>query len=283
MKSFPALLSVVFLANMAYASGPALLGSAQFNYIGISQIRELDKAGIPVLSSSAQDKIDKLHLLPLCAKSRLIGYADTEAQAAEGAAMWTKILSNAGIKVGKPSFENGMYLLPYEAPGGLEVREFMAEPRQFKPKDEDSLRGNMGMALGEMKKRNIPVIASFVVDIQDLLPTYSIYYLTKADQNEDYETQVRVLKPGDDIDFDILQKAGVDIIQKPETWMMVYIGKKVGFVSRIAKTQEEAEKKLKERVELLTGMGKVMIGSRIALMSEPYEDYKYFVNIYFYQ
>ena len=30
-------------------------------------------------------------------------------------------------------------------------------------------------------------------------------------------------------------------------------------------------------------MGKVLIGSRIALLSEPYEDYKYFVNIYFYQ
>ena len=30
-------------------------------------------------------------------------------------------------------------------------------------------------------------------------------------------------------------------------------------------------------------MRKIPIGSRIALLSEPYEDYKYFVNIYFYQ
>jgi hypothetical protein len=284
MKPFPALLSVLFLANMAHASGPQLLGSTAFDYVGISQIRALDKAGIAAFSSSAQDKIGKMHLLPRCAKSRLIGYADTDAQAAEGIAMWTKILSDAGIQAGKPSFENGMYLIPYDAPGGLEVREFMAEPRQFKPKDEDSLRANMTMALGEMKGRNIPVIASYVVDIQDiLLPTYSIYYLAKADQNEEHETQVRVLKAGDEIDFDILQKAGVDIIQKPDAWMMVYIGKEVGFVSRIAKNREEAEKKLKERAELLSGMGKALIGSRIALLSEPYEDYKYFVNIYFYQ
>ncbi|MBI5242283.1 MAG: hypothetical protein HY922_01210 [Elusimicrobia bacterium] len=283
MRPFPALLVAAFLANSAYASDVKLLGATGFDYVGIPQILALDQAGPPAFKAEPQDKIDKMHLLPRCGKSALFGYADTEAQAAEGIAMWTQILSNAGIKAGKPAYENGMYLLPYEASGGVEVREFMAEPRQFKPKDEQSLRENMAMVAGGMGKRGIPVIASYVVDLEFMLPTYSVYYLAKAEESRERETQVRVLKPGEDIDFDLLEKAGVDILQKPETWMMVYIGREVGFVSRIAKSQEEAEKKLKERVDLLTGMGKTMIGSRILPLAEPYEDYRFLVNIYFYQ
>jgi len=284
MRPFPVLLLVSFLPGAAFASGPRHFGSAEFRYVGIAQLRAMDGFSVPALEGAAQDKIGELHLLAQCSKSRVFGYADTEAQAAEALAMWSRILSEAGIRPGQASFKDGMYILPYEAPGGFEVREFTAEPRQFKPKDEGSLRENMGMALAELNKRNIPVVASFVVDVQDvLLPTYSIYYLVEADGNEDHETQVRLLKAGDEIDFDILAQAGVDIIQKPDAWLMVYIGKQVGFLSRIARTQEEAERKLKERAQELSGMGKAVIGSRVGVLSEPYEDYKYFVNIYFYQ
>ena len=128
-----------------------------------------------------------------------------------------------------------------------------------------------------------PANASYLVDSEYLLPTYVVYYLTKQQPRQEDETQLRILRPGDDLDFDLLGNAKIDIVQKPESWMMVYFGREVGAVGLIAKTEESAQQKLKERVDLLKGMGKVMIGSRIGPLSEPYEDYRYAISLYFYQ
>ncbi|HAH07110.1 MAG TPA: hypothetical protein DCM05_11425 [Elusimicrobia bacterium] len=262
------------LANQAAAE--------PFSYVGVQQLQQLDLAVPSVKAEASQDKIEKSHLFAQCGRKVLFGYADSDAEYAEALAYWTKVLAEAGIQAGKPTFEHGMYLLPYEA-GGLVLRDFRAEPKQFKPKDEASLRENMNLIANALHARGLPIVAAKVVNLEFMLPTYSLYYLTKPEEREETETQARVLKPGEDIDFDLLTEKGVDIVQKPEPWMMVYVGKEVGFVSRLAKDQAEAEKKLKERVELLTKMGKVFIGSRIHPLTEPFEDYKLLVNIYFYQ
>jgi hypothetical protein len=284
MKQFLSAVSLAVLAVSAQAySGPALLGSSEFRLPSLSQVRVLAAESVAGVPGEALDKVTDLRLLARCGKDSLFGFVDTEAQYRAAVERWTGVLNAAGIKPGTPTFKDGMYVLPYDA-GGRRIREFMAEPRQFKPKDEASLRENMGMILAEMRKEGFPIVASYVVDVEILLPTYSIYYLTGKDENEDHEKQVRILNRGDDIDFDILEGAGIRFLQKPETWMGVYVGPELGFVSRIAKTLESIQEKLKDRVEWLVGQGKVMIGTRIGeIPADVSEEYRYYVNIYFYQ
>ena len=236
-----------------------------------------------VLASADQDRVTRLELLPQCGNHKLLGFAKTDAEYAEAAAMWTKLLADAGARVGAPARSGEMYTIPYETVDGTVVRQFWAEPRQFKPKDDASRKANQAMLLGELHKRSLPIVASYLVDTEVLLPTYVVYYLTKEQPRQEEETQLRVLKQGDDLDFDILENAKIDIVQKPETWMMVYFGREVGAVTLAAKTQESAQQKLKDRVDLLTKAGKVMIGSRIAPLPEPFEDYRYYVSLYFFQ
>jgi len=114
-----------------------------------------------------------------------------------------------------------------------------------------------------------------------ILPTYSLLYLAKADDVPEHETLLRVLKPGDDIDFSLFSAAGVNIIQTPKTWMMVYIGPEVGFVSMAAHDQDEAAKKLQARKDFLIQNGKKLIADRVLPMDDA--DYKFEIDLYFYQ
>ena len=83
----------------------------------------------------------------------------------------------------------------------------------------------------------------------------------------------------------MFEAAGINVLQKPNTWMMVYLGPELGFVSRIGKTREEIDKKVQDRMDYLVGLGKKMIGTRIHELSaeDQWEDYKFVGNIYFYQ
>ena len=281
MKRFTAFGLVVLFAGVAQA---AELGFSNFGFSGLSQLRK-EGAAVPAaaLSAKDQDRITRVSLMPQCGSHSLLGFVQTDAEYAEAIGMWTQLLASAGAKVGTPVRNGEMYTLPYETSDGTVVRQFLAEPRQFAPKDEASRKANQAMILGEFHKRNLPIVASYLVDADYLLPTYVVYYLTKQQPRQEDETQLRVLRPGDDLDFDLLGNAKIDVIQKPESWMMVYFGRELGYVTMIAKTEESAQQKLKERVDLLTGAGKVMIGSRIAPLSEPYEDYRYYISLYFYQ
>ena len=92
---------------------------------------------------------------------------------------------------------------------------------------------------------------------------------------------MRVLKPGDDIEVDIYKKAGVDVIQTPETWMMVYVGPEVGYVTLWADSAENLETKIKARRDFLTGEGKKMIDVRREAIDDP--TYKFGAALYFFQ
>lgn len=278
MKPLALLAAALLSAAHAFASAPA----AEFGYSGPAQLRA-SAAAVPSVAGGPADVIDKSHLLAQCGKDALFGYAETPAQFEEAVALWNGILTHAGIRMGKPTFDKGFYTLPYEAADGLVLRDFTAEPRQFKPKDDASLRENRALISAALAQRGIPIVASYVVTIPEILPTYRLYYLAKEAKRPEDELQLRVLKPGDDIDFDLLAAKGIDILQKPESWMMVYLGRELGWVQRVAKTPEEAQKKLTDRVALLTGMGKVMIDARVSPLTPPFDDYRFLVSIYFYQ
>ena len=221
--------------------------------------------------------------------SVLFGHAETEEQFKEAVAFWTPILESLGASVGRTEFEPRVYFkIPYSLPDGRVIRRFLAEPRQFKPKDEASLRQNMAEIAGKMTDAGLTPVASFVTDLDFMLPTYAHYYLTRPDatgsEPQDHEKQVRILDRGEDLDMDILAKARVAVLQKPEPWILVYVGPELGMVSRCAETKELVEKKLQDKVAYLTGLGKEMIGSRVFAMDPVPEAYcKYQYNLYFYQ
>lgn len=276
------LLTLVALACAVSVQAAQTVGSLPFADLGLLEIRQSAPAA-PSLRGAPQDRLDKDHLLAQAGREVLFGYADTDAEFAEALAFWTNVLAGAGISAGKSTFERGFYTIGYKTADGSVIRQFMAEPRQFKPKDDASLRDNRAMVLAALARRQVPVLTSYVLDFDFMLPTYAVYYLTQPKARLEDESQVRVLKPGDDIDFELLKKSGIDILQTPESWMMVYVGREVGYVSRIGKTREEIEKKAKERADWLVSQGKVMIAVSIEPLSEPFEDYKFGAGLYFYQ
>ncbi|MEK7857714.1 MAG: hypothetical protein AAB320_01110 [Elusimicrobiota bacterium] len=275
------LTSLVLASLCASAQAAQTLGSIPFSDLGLRQVQSA--AAAPSVLGAPQDRLSKGYLLAQSGKEVLFGYADTDAQFEEAVALWSAILSGAGITPGKATFKSGFYTIPYKTADGSVIRDFRAEPRQFKPKDDASLRDNRAMVLSALAQRQVSVLTSYVLDLEFLLPTYNVYYLVKPQARTEDESQVRVLKPGDDIDFELLRRAGLDILQTPEKWMMVYFGREVGYVSRIGKTREEIEKKVKERAEYLVSQGKVMIGTVIEPLTEPFEDYKFGAGLYFYQ
>ncbi|MFH1724013.1 MAG: hypothetical protein ABII00_05250 [Elusimicrobiota bacterium] len=285
MKMISILIVSMMTANAAWAGSSRLLGSTVFLFAGAAQVREA-AADVPVFDGAPHDRVESVHLLPRCGDSSLVGRAENQDEYRQALARWTSILSAAGIKVGKPELREdiALYIIPYETGNGTIIREFMAEPKQFPPKDEQALRANRDMVVGKMGEAGLRILASYIVDVDSLLPTYSIYYLTTAEKMQESETQVRVLRPGGDIHFDVLEDAGVAIIQKPETWMMVYIGREIGMVTRYAGTMERAQERLAERTEFLVSRGKGMIGSKVSELSGGAAgESLYAVTLYFYQ
>ena len=178
-------------------------------------------------------------------------------------------------------FADGMYRIPYKTADGRIIRDFLADPRQFPPKDEAGLRANMALAQSALAKAGLNVVTARVLNVDALLPTYSLLYLTKSDENPQHETRLRVLKPGDDIDVDVYRGAGVNVVQTPVPWMLVYIGPELGYVTVIGKTQDEINGKLAKRKEFLLSEGKRLIADKIVPLDDA--DYKFAAAIYFFQ
>ncbi|MBI3566392.1 MAG: hypothetical protein HY079_14445 [Elusimicrobia bacterium] len=229
----------------------------------------------------AGDELSSYHMIAQAGRDRLFGYAQTEDQAREAIAYWTDALRQAGVLPVGASYADGMYQIQYRTADGRVIRDFLADPRQFPPKDEAGLRANMALVRAALEKAGHGVVAARVVSVDALLPTYSVLYLTKPDANPDHEARLRVLKPGDDIDVSVYKGAGVDVVQTPEPWMMVYLGPEVGYVTVIGKTRDEVLEKLAKREDFLKGEGKVLIAHKIEPMDDA--DYKFAAAIYFFQ
>src|ERR1019366_7677304 len=98
---------------------------------------------------------------------------------------------------------------------------------------------------------------------------YSILYLTQPNELPEHETRLRVLKAGGDIEFDVFRGAGINVVQTPETWMMVYIGPEVGYVALSAQTREDLDARVAKRREFLAGEGKKLIAERRGIIDDP--------------
>lgn len=267
--------SVLLVASAVHAQGlPAFSG------VSFRQIRA-ERSTLEAPAPKAGDVLSAYHMIAQAGRDRLFGYAQTEAEAAEAIKYWTGVLRDAGVTPGAAAFADGLYQIPYATADGRVIRDFLADPRQFPPKDEAGLRANMALVRAAAEKAGHPVVAARVVNVDALLPTYSLMYLTKADENPDHEARLRVLKPGDDLDVSIFKGAGVDVVQTPEKWMMVYLGPEVGYVAVIGKTEAEVLEKLAKREDFLKSQGKKLIAHKLEPMDDA--DYKFAAAIYFFQ
>ena len=265
----------LLLASAAYAQGLPAFGSISF-----SELRQT-KTSIAIPHAKAGDVLSAYHMIAQAGKDSLFGYADNDAEAAEATAYWTGILKAAGIAAGPATFADGMYQIPYKTADGRVVRDFLADARQFPPKDEAGLRSNMALAVDALKKAGLTVVATHVLNVDAILPTYSALYLTQSTEVPEHENRLRVLKAGDDLEFDVYRGAGVNVIQTPETWMMVYTGPEVGYVTLWAASQEDLDAKVAKRRELFSSENKKVIAER----REPIDDptYKFGAALYFFQ
>lgn len=238
----------------------------------------LEKAGV----------LTSLHLMPQAVRNRLISFG-TEAQFAEFTAMWNPILQSAGMAVGAVTYEADikMGVINYTSPGGLVLRRLIADKLNYdalNPTEVHNLKASMEAAL---EKNGLPVKASFYVKSDALRPTFALYYVTKGEENADHEKQMRILKKGEDIDYDLLESAGVNIVRRDNSFTMLYIGRELGFKSKLAADEASAAKKLEDYKKFLAENDKEFIGSRTHKLAEPFTvgetTYNYLLNMYFYQ
>ncbi len=238
----------------------------------------LDKAGV----------LTSLHLMPQAVRSRLLSFG-TPAQFAEFTAVWNPILQEAGMVIGEVTYEADIQLgiVNYSSADGLVLRRLIADRLNYdalNPTEMHNLKTEMETALA---KNGLPVKASFYVKSDALRPTFVIYYVTKGDENDDHEKQMRILKKGEDIDYDLLESAGVNIIRRDNSFTMLYIGKELGFKSKVATDEASAAQKLEDYKKFLAENDKEFLGSRTHKLTEPFTvgetTYNYLLNMYFYQ
>lgn len=96
----------------------------------------------------------------------------------------------------------------------------------------------------------------------------------------------RQLKKGEDIDFDLLADK-VDIVRKDTSCSLVYIGRELGLVSKLATDQSAAQKKLDDYKKFLQENNKEFTNHRIISLDKPFSVgeniYNVLLNIYFFQ
>ena len=271
------LLAVAALLVAASASAELL---PAFNFTTPAQLAvEVPAPAAP--PSVPADVTNKSYMHIQAGKDVLFGYADTPEQFAETTAYWSEILRNAGVRPGTPVLKNGMFTLPYHTSDGRVLRDFTAEPRQFPPKDDAGLRANMAKIRTELMLAGLTPVSARVLNLEHLLPTYSILYLAKAESVPAHETLLRVLKPGDDIDAGLIAASGVRVAQKPVPWMLVYVGPELGYVGMLAKTQADLALKLEKRKAFLVEQGKKIIGEKFVAIDDA--EYKFGVELLFFQ
>jgi len=284
MKKLAIAAAVIFSVSAVKA---AELANISANDVKASKI----EVPAPVLQAGAKcghvsGEITKLNLLAQTAKSQLFTYAKTEAEFNEFVAMWTPILNKFGIKVTGTEYKNEFGVLKYESPDGRVVRDFMAEKMNYDALSQPAMTKLQHELLEPLEQAGMTPIASFMIKNEIFRPTFNIYYLTKPEENMDHEVQLRQLKNGDDIDFDLLTNA-VTLVKKDAEFSMVYIGKLVGFKTKLAADEAGIAVKLADYKKFLAENKKEFIAAKTYKLEQPIEitggKLNYLVNIYFFQ
>lgn len=277
MKNLLPALALLLSPLAASAENGAL---PAFHFTGAAVLRA-EGSAVAAPAPRPADVVSKSYMHLQAGKSVLFGFAKTQEQFAEASSYWTEVLRNAGIEPGAPTYKDGIFTIPYRTADGRVIRDFMAEPRQFPPKDEAALRANMALAQKALSDAGLTPVSARVLNLEYALPTYSLLYLAKPEALEERETQLRVLKPGDAIDAGLIKASGVTVVQQPQPWLLVYVGPELGYVGLWAKTAEDLAAKLEKRKALLVAAGKRIVGHTLVPIDHP--EYKFGAELLFFQ
>ena len=274
---------VLILAPLAVSAETR--GLPAFDFTGAAALHASQPL-VPFLQPLARpaDVITQEHMLIKAGKEALFGYASTQEQFLEASGRWSQVLREAGIEPGAATLKDGIFILPYKAADGRVVRSFLADTRQFPPKDEQGLRDNMALALKALNAAGLTPVAARVVALESgsLLHTYSLLYLTKPESAREREVQLRVLKPGDDVPVELIRSVPeITVVQLPQPWLLVYVGPELGYVGLWARTPEDLAVRLAKRKEFLAELGKRVIAEKFMPIDHPV--YKFGVEILFFQ
>jgi len=284
------ILAIIAAASFCVSSANA----AELKNLSISEIKassiELPIPGTPADVSAkcahVSGEITKLNLLAQAAKSQIFTYAKTEAEFKEFTEMWTPILNKFGIKVTGTEYKNEFGTLKYESADGRVIRTFMAEGMTYDALNVPAMEKLKHELLEPLEQAGMTPIAAFNIKNEIFRPTFNIYYLTKPNENADHELQLRQLKNGEDIDADLLASA-VTIVKQDASFSMVYIGKLLGFKTKVSADLAGITLKLADYKKYLVENKKEFIASRTGKIEPPFTagqtTYSYYVNMYFFQ
>ena len=231
-------------------------------------------------------EITKLNLLAQTSRSLLLTSARTETEFKEFIELWTPVLGKFGISVTGTEYAHQVGILRYQSPDGRVVRDFMADKMNYNALDPAEVKKLQHELLEPLEKAGMTPIASFTVRNEAFRPTFNIYYLTKPEENMDHEVQLRQMKNGTDIHFELLD-GKVNIIKKDSAFSMVYIGRKLAFKGLLGSDEADIAAKLAGYKKFLADNNKEFITSRTFKLNAPDtiagQTYNYALNIYFFQ
>lgn len=287
MKILVLVATASLLASSVRASELRDIKVSEINNVKIELPSAPSVEPAPAKCGHVAGEITQLHLLAQTGKSLIFTYADTEALFNEFTAMWKPILHKFGLTPTTTEYKNQFGKLNYTSPDGRVVRDFMAEGLTYDALSATEISKLQHALLEPLEREGMTPIASFTIKNEVFRPTFNIYYLTGQDENQDHEIQLRQLKNGEDIDFDLLKEAGIKVVREDTAFSAVYIGKLIGFKSKVSADEAGAMKKLEDYKKFLTEQKKEFIGYRLHKMTEPFTvgdtTYNYLVNMYFYQ
>ena len=286
MKKLAMIAAAAFCVSSAHAAELKDLSLREIKASKIELPAPSITAPVSAKCGHVSGEITKLNLLAQAARSQLFTSAKTAAEFKEFTDMWTPILNKFGIKVTGTEYSDGFGILKYESPDGRVVRTFLAEGMTYDALNVQAMEKLKHELLEPLEQAGMTPIAAFNIKNEIFRPTFNIYYLTKPDENADHEAQLRQLKNGDDIDFDLLGSA-VTIVKQDASFSMVYIGKLLGFKSKIAADEAGVNAKLADYKKFLAENKKEFIASRTGKITPAVvvgeHTYGYYVNMYFFQ
>lgn len=246
----------------------------------------------PVLDDAAKcghvsGELTKIHLLAAATKSNLHASARTEAEFKEFVAFWTPILEKFGMRVTGTEHKYELGIINYESPDGTVVRTFLGEGMNYDALSAEAMKKEQHMLIEALEKQHMTPVAAFMIKTEFLRPTFNVYYLTKGEANPDHENQLRQLKNGEDIDFDLLEKA-VNFVEKDSSFSLVYTGRLLGFKTKVAADEAGIGAKIADYRKFLDENKKEFIASRTFKLEKPIEygtnqAFNYAAHIYFFQ
>lgn len=281
------------IAAAAFLSA-ATLNAAELNGLSAAEVKASKiEAPAPVLEQVAAEKcghvsgdLTKLNLFATASRSQLLSHSKTEAEFQEFIAMWKPILEKFGMRVVSTEYKHELGILKYESPDGKVVRMFLGDRMNYDALSADAMKKEQHMLITALEKQGLTPVAAFMIKNEIFRPTFNVYYLTQGDENQDHEVQLRQLKNGDDIDFDLLTNS-VTLVEKDASFSMVYIGRLLGFKGKLAADEAGIAAKVADYKKFLLENKKEFIAAKVTRLDEPFvvgeHTYRYYAALYFFQ